>query len=233
MRLGIRLWPQGRRPDISAWTSGRIGGVAQRFFSWQGLGAALLGVMLAKWSWVLLAPAGPAMPAAALEATGDAGRLFGTASVADAAAQAPIGNIKLIGVFAHPTKGFAVLQSDDKQIGVALGEEVKPGVRLVETRSDHVVLEQGGVRQRVDITGAAPSGGAPAGTSGPAIAPTAPGTAPSATSADRAPGLTSPAGTPPAGQIDALQHQLDAAENLPPEQREAARRQLERMRGPH
>lgn len=218
-------------PDISARTSGKIGGVAQRFFSWRGLGAALLGVMLAKWTWVLLAPAGPAMPVAALEATGDAGRLFGTASVADAAAQASLGNIKLIGVFAHRTRGFAVLQSDDKQIGVALGEEVKPGVRLVETRADHVVLEQGGVRQRVDITGAAASGGTSPGTSGPAIAP--PGNASSASSADRAPGLTAPAGAPVGGQIDALQHQLDAAENMPPEQREAAKRQLERMRGPH
>jgi len=124
-------------------------------------------------------------------------------------------NIKLIGVFAHRTKGFAVMLVDEKQVGVALGEEVRPGIRLAETHADHVVLEQGGARRRVDMTGTA----APTGVSGP----------PPAGAAGSAP--ATPGGAQ--GQIDALQRQLNMAGNLPPEQSEALKRQLENMRGPH
>jgi len=185
MRLRTKFWPPGMTSVISAQPSGRVSGVARQLFSWQALGAALLGIMLARWTWVLFAPAGTAVPPASWEASGDAGRLFGTASVADAGAVSPVGNIKLIGVFAHRTQGFAVIQFDDKQIGVAQGEEFKPGMKLAETYPDHVMVEQGGVLRRVDLSGAAtPGGTAEASAHGmqapmaspppPAFAPTAP-----------------------------------------------------------
>jgi len=235
MRLGIRLRPQWVRPAISFRVPARLGAIVQRFFSWQAVGAALLGIVLAKWTWALLAPASPAMPAAGWEGSGEAARLFGTAPVQEAPALASASNIKLIGVFAHRTQGFAVLQMDDKQIGVALGEEVKPGIRLVETYADHVVLEQGGASQRVDLSGAsAPSGAAgapPSGMAAAAYTPQAPGiTAPAASARTLSATATAPGHT---GQMDALQQQLNGAANMPPERREMLQRQLDKMRGQH
>ena len=239
-------------PAISARPSGRLGGIARRLFSWQTLGAALLGIVLARWVWVLFAPESPAMPPASWEASGDAGRLFGTASVANAPAFAPMGNIKLIGVFAHRTMGFAVMQVDEKQIGVAQGEEVKPGIRLAETYPDHVMLEQAGVRQRVDLSGASAPGGMqnaqpggmqnaqprgmqnaqPGGMGAAGIAPAYAAPVPGNTAPAGAPALHSgsaPHGSP--AQIEALQKQLDAADNMPPERREALKNKLDQIRG--
>ncbi len=234
----IKIWPHGNMPAVSAALSG-VAGVFARVFSWQVLGAALLGIMLARWAWALFAPASPAMPPASWEAAGDAERLFGTASIADAQAQAPQGNIKLIGVFAHRTQGFAVMQVDDKQIGVAQGEEFRPGLRLVETHPDHVVLEQGGVRRRVDLSGPVAQGVAadvPApGMQAPMAAPPHldsgaawPQAATGPSGAAMAPGSLS--STPE--QIQALQQQLDSSNNLPPETREAIRHRIEQMKGP-
>lgn len=219
--------------SILAVSKGKSSGIALNFLSWQGLGAALLGVMLAKWTWVLFAPGSPAMPVAAWEASDDAGRLFGTARVQEAPS-APMGNIRLIGVFAHRTKGFAVMQIDEKQIGVALGEEVKPGIRLMETYSDHVMLEQAGMRQRVNLAGAsAPAGVSVAPPSGMPAGVTAPDNSAilSASSQGAAAIPTTAAPTPE--QLNVLQRQLDAADNLPPEQREMLKRQLENLRGQH
>lgn len=154
----IKLWPgEGKSSITAAAYGGTLAARARPLFSWGVLAAALLGVTLARWTWLLLAPAGAAMPPAAWEASDDAGRVFGTAAAPAAAATAALGNIKLIGVFANRTKGFAIMQVDDKQIGVAQGDDVKPGLRLAETHADYVVLDQGGVSQRVDLTGAAPA----------------------------------------------------------------------------
>jgi general secretion pathway protein C len=243
MQLGMRfwrmrLWSKGAVPSISAPFPGKLAAIMQRVFSWQALGAALLGIVLARWTWVLFAPASPAMPPASWEASGDAGRLFGTAIVANAGDLSTVGNIKLIGVFAHRTQGFAVMQVDEKQIGVAQGDEIKPGVRLAETHADHVVIEQGGIRHRVDMSGiSAPNGAAEAPPGGMAAGVTAPAyAAPNASLAVTRPIGTSPDGSAspvPSGQIDALQRQLDAADNMPPERREMLKRQLDKMRGTH
>lgn len=152
----IRLWPGEGKSSIKAVPyAGAVMTRARPLLSWGALTAALLGVMLARWTWLLLAPEGAAMPPAAWEASDDAGRVFGKAAVPTAANTAALGNIKLIGVFANRTKGFAIMQVDGKQIGVAQGDDVKPGVRLVETHPDYVVLDQGGIGQRVDLAGAA------------------------------------------------------------------------------
>lgn len=125
---------------------------ARVFFSWQSLGIVLFAVMLARWVWVFAAPADVAMPATTSWQKNDAAEdLFGHATDVDVGAVTSAGNIQLIGVFAHNTAGFAVLQIDGKQIGVGMGETAAPGMRLVETHADYVLLERGGVRQRVDL----------------------------------------------------------------------------------
>lgn len=249
MRLRMKFWPQGIMSAISAQPARKTSGIARQFFSWQGLGAAVLGVLLAKWVWVLFAPASAAMPAASWEASGAAERLFGTASVADTSALATLGDIKLIGVFAHPTKGFAVMQVDEKQIGVGLGDEVKPGVKLVETDANYVMLERAGVRQRVDLTGAIAAGGTGPAPSyvAPVPTPPAPTYTPPAPDNSNSTILSLPGsshtghplspdalpGTVSSAQIDVLQQKLDSMNNLPPQQREAMKRKLEMMRGTH
>jgi general secretion pathway protein C len=114
---------------------------------WGGLLATLL---LAKHAWVLFAPAEHAIPATT-NATGSAQaeQLFGTVTAASSSAS--LNGIRPIGIFAHRDAGFAVLQTGQGQVGVALGKEVMPGIVLAETHADHVVLERNGVRHRVDL----------------------------------------------------------------------------------
>lgn len=122
---------------------------------WPGLGALVLGVLLAKWSWALLAPQATVIAVVPEHvATVEAGRLFGAAaSGASPADGVALPNVRLTGVFAARIgqPGFAVLKLDDKQVGVAVGESVAPGTRLLEVHSDHVLLERTGVQQRVNL----------------------------------------------------------------------------------
>jgi hypothetical protein len=67
--------------------------------------------------------------------------------------------VQLVGVFAHPTAGFAVLAVEGKQVGVGLGELVMPGARLVETKADHVLIERGGIQSRIDLPSGKTSSG--------------------------------------------------------------------------
>jgi general secretion pathway protein C len=114
---------------------------------------ALLGLVLAYWSWQWFAPRVElrAEPAAAAGANIAAARgLFGEAPRKPSAA-APTGiAITLLGVAAasEGRRGYAVLQLEGKDIlAVEEGEDVAPGVRLAEVRADHVILERGGVRE--------------------------------------------------------------------------------------
>jgi len=66
-------------------------------------------------------------------------------------------NLALIGVFAG-RNGFAVFEVDGKrQIGVPIGGEIAPGMKLLEAASDHVIVGESGARQRVDLRGATPT----------------------------------------------------------------------------
>jgi hypothetical protein len=40
---------------------------------------------------------------------------------------------------------------DKRQVGVAEGEEVSPGTKLLAVHTDHVLLEHGGAQQRVNL----------------------------------------------------------------------------------
>ena len=112
---------------------------------------ALLGVVLAYWSWVWLAPAvaARAPPAPdAVSGTSAAAGLFGIPK--QGAGTAAPGSIRLMGVVAASgeRRGHAVLRLDGKKtVAVLQGEEVEPGLRLVEIHVDHVVLQRDGARE--------------------------------------------------------------------------------------
>jgi len=109
-------------------------------------------VVLAYWTWVWLAPAAaaraPAAPAAAGSPASARG-LFGSAKQGSVLA-APPGSIRLMGVVAASgeRRGYAVLRVDAKKtVAVPQGEDVEPGLRLVEVQVDHIVLERNGARE--------------------------------------------------------------------------------------
>jgi general secretion pathway protein C len=112
---------------------------------------------LAYWTWVFVAPP----PAAAPEprAGGEVdlaaiARLFGAAPPQGAAATAAGGSLRLKGVIA-PTPGVtasAIFSTGaGRDLGVPLGAEVQPGVKLDEVHPDHVVLSRGGARERLEL----------------------------------------------------------------------------------
>jgi hypothetical protein len=129
------------------------------FIYWQLLGALVLGVVFARWSWILFAPHAAAVAVVPEHgATLDAGHLFGVAvsSVSSSGASEGAGssNIRLVGVFAGRAgqSGFAVLKLDDKrQVGIVVGENVIPGTKLLEAHPDYVILGHAGVQQRVNL----------------------------------------------------------------------------------
>jgi general secretion pathway protein C len=127
------------------------------------LALALLCWVLARWTWVLLAPAAPvvvpATPApvdiqAALDEILRA-RLFS----GKAAGEAPIAgtarrDVQLAGVFATAPqgRGWAVLQLEGKAQQVAAnGTEIAPGLLLDQVFGDHVVVTRDGTRERIDL----------------------------------------------------------------------------------
>jgi hypothetical protein len=123
---------------------------------WGGLLAALL---LAKHVWILFAPAEHAVPGTTVAAqSAQPEQLFGTVSTSTSSAS--LNGIRPIGIFASKKNGFAVLMTESGQLGVGLGGEVAPGVRLVETQPEYVILERNGVRQRVDLSKAPAATGA-------------------------------------------------------------------------
>lgn len=112
-------------------------------------------LLLAKHVWVLFAPAEHAVPGTALATqSAQTEQLFGNVNTATSSAS--LNGIRPIGIFASGKNGFAVMQTETGQVGVGLGGQVAPGIRLVETHADHVILERNGIRQRVDL-GKAPA----------------------------------------------------------------------------
>jgi general secretion pathway protein C len=117
---------------------------------------ALLGLVLAYWTWAWFAPRPePRVPAAqigdgALGPTRDTYVLFGGAR-RDGTGTAPAaGAIMLLGIVAASGNrpGYAVLRIDGKQtVAVTQGADVEPGMRLAEIHVDHVVLERSGARE--------------------------------------------------------------------------------------
>ncbi len=118
---------------------------------------ALLGLVLAYWTWVWLAPrAEPAAPALVPPAAGvgAATGLFGSAPAGGTGA-APTGiAIRLLGIVAatQAGRGYAAVQLEGREIvAVREGEDITPGLRLVEVASHHVILERSGVRETLAL----------------------------------------------------------------------------------
>jgi type II secretory pathway component PulC len=145
-------------------------------FSWQPISAVVLGVVLAKWFWILFTPQVIYTSVAPANSNSiAAGRLFGVASNNEMVSQGvALPNVKLLGVFTatirHP--GFAILMLDDKrQLGIKEGEEVAAGTKLLAVHADYVVLENAGVQQTVMLNNkytAAPNKGITRSTATPA-----------------------------------------------------------------
>lgn len=115
-------------------------------------------LLLAKHAWVLFAPAEHAVPGTAIAAESvQAEQLFGVVSTTTASAS--LNGIRPIGIFASRKNGFAVMLTEAGQVGVGVGGQVVPGVRLVETHHDYVILERNGVQQRVDLSKAPTAAG--------------------------------------------------------------------------
>ncbi|MFZ2161150.1 MAG: type II secretion system protein N [Sideroxyarcus sp.] len=128
---------------------------ARLWMNWPLWGGLLAALLLAKHVWVLFAPAEHAVPATTVvPQSAQTEQLFGVVSTADSSAS--LNGIRPIGIFASRKNGFAVMMTETGQIGVGLGGEVVPGVRLLETHADHVILERNGVQHRVDL-GKAPA----------------------------------------------------------------------------
>jgi general secretion pathway protein C len=118
---------------------------------------ALLGAVLAYWTWAWFAPrAEPRVETSAVQSASvaSAGAIFGTVPRAQAAA-APTGiAIKLLGVVAATggRRGYAVMQLEGKRIlAVHEGEDAAPGIRLAEVHADHVILERNGLRETLAL----------------------------------------------------------------------------------
>jgi general secretion pathway protein C len=114
---------------------------------------ALLGLVLAYWSWAWLAPPpAPRAPAVVETAglTSSAAGLFRTVKEGPGAAAAASSAVRLLGVVAASggRRGHAVLRLDAKKtVAVLQGEDVEPGLRLAEVHVDHIVLERNGARE--------------------------------------------------------------------------------------
>jgi hypothetical protein len=132
---------------------------ARLWMNWPLWGGLLAMLLLAKHAWVLFAPAEHAVPGTTVATqSAQAEQLFGVVSTTTSTAS--LNGIRPIGIFASRKNGFAVLQTETGQVGVGLGGQVVPGVRLVETQPEYVILERNGVQQRVDLSKApAASGG--------------------------------------------------------------------------
>lgn len=123
-------------------------------FTWLGLSALLFGVILAKWFWVFFAPSTvstSSLPERAVSP--EIGQLFGrpTQGSEISTAHTPL-NIQLLGVFASNREkpGFAILKlADNRQVGIAEGEEISAGTRLVKVKTDHVLVDQHGSKQQI------------------------------------------------------------------------------------
>ena len=114
---------------------------------------ALLGAVLAYWTWVWFAPrAVPRLEPAGMQggSVASAADIFGSvARTRETAAPTAIA-IRLLGVVAASggRRGYAVVQLEAKEIlAVHEGAEIAADLRLAEVHPDYVILERGGARE--------------------------------------------------------------------------------------
>jgi general secretion pathway protein C len=117
---------------------------------------ALLGLVLAYWTWAWLAPrpeprTQPAVTGARAEVAyglfGNSGRDNGGGREGAATTGVAVGLLGIVAASGNQPS-YAVLRLDAKQtVAVREGGEIEPGIRLAEVHADHVVLERSGVRE--------------------------------------------------------------------------------------
>lgn len=115
---------------------------------WKGIGVLLFAILSAKWTWVFLAPPPlVALPPKPDIVSSNSATLFGVATTA--APTNALANVQLKGLFSGE-KGFAIFKIDgNRQLGVALGEEISKGNKLVEIGTDYVVIENNRMQVRI------------------------------------------------------------------------------------
>lgn len=126
----------------------------------------VLAWQLAHWTWVFMAPA-PAASVPAAEGPADlavAARLFGGSASGAPVASVASSSLKLKGVVAPMpgTAASAIFNTGAaRDISVYIGNDVTPGVKLVEVLPDAVVVSRSGLRERIELESrkAAPRGG--------------------------------------------------------------------------
>jgi len=113
----------------------------------------LLSLVLAHWTWAWLAPR-PEPRAPEAPQTGGRAKvsygLFGGAPLVIKGAATTGVAVRLLGIVAATggRGGYALVQLDATQIlAVREGENVAPGIRLTEVRTDHVTLDRGGISE--------------------------------------------------------------------------------------
>lgn len=115
------------------------------------LATALLALVVAHWTWRLVAPAPVQLPPVRVDdpvAAIAAADLFGKAgptAVVDAPAPEATGDVRLLGVMARrDATGQALFRLPAGARLVATGEEVQPGMRLTAVRIDGVTVRDAG-----------------------------------------------------------------------------------------
>jgi general secretion pathway protein C len=111
-----------------------------------------LALALAYWTWIWFAPRAEIAATDTVQtsvSTGAAYALFGEAQTTGVPTATGIA-IRLLGIVAATAgqDGYAVVQLDSKKIlAVRAGQELAPGIRLLEVGADHLLLERGGARE--------------------------------------------------------------------------------------
>jgi general secretion pathway protein C len=120
---------------------------------------AVLGIGLAYWTWLVLAPRAVAAPgaladAAAVQPAAQAGRdLFGESRATPRAVAPASGGLVLLGVLSGPdARGRAILAGQgSRPVSMAAGEEVSDGIVLQEVHPDHVIISRRGISERIEL----------------------------------------------------------------------------------
>lgn len=124
---------------------------------------AVLGISLAHWTWVVLAPRTIAASSLATQFEAQPGapqvkrNLFGVVQEGKASAvvdASPTSRIKLLGILSHGVAGggraiFALETGKPKT--VEAGSQVVPGLVLQEVHSDYVLVARSGLVERMKL----------------------------------------------------------------------------------
>ena len=123
----------------------------------------ILAWQLAYWTWTFVAPPSADVAASSRAAEVDLAaiaRLFGGSASSTGATS--VDGLVLKGVVA-PTPGVAAsaifAPRAGKDISVFIGNDVSPGVKLVEVQPDHVIVARAGTRERIDLAAPHSAGG--------------------------------------------------------------------------